>query len=261
MFILIAAFGATFAAMALMLSLGGRLTAETLAIALLVLVLGFIVVLFSADSLRARPVGGGSGFQLFTRRHSRRWPLPVVLLCSLLAVAYVAFRPAPSPAVASPPPAGVATDVVTPPSVPAVPGAPDTPAPVAAPAPATPAVPTAADAREEVTAAVEAWRSAWAARDLPRYLAAYTPDFHPADVTSHEAWVSQRKDRLRNARGLRVQIEQLEVSTEGERATARFLQRYRAGALDDQVHKRLVFVRGADGWKIGEETVETAGKP
>jgi len=119
----------------------------------------------------------------------------------------------------------------------------------------------ATDAREEVTAAVEAWRSAWAARDLPRYLATYTPDFHPAELASRAAWVSQRTDRLRNARGLRVQIEQLNVSVEGERASARFLQRYRAGSLDDQVHKRLVFVRGADGWKISEETVEAPGKP
>lgn len=239
MFLLIAAFGATFAAMALMLSLGGRLTAETLASALLVLVLGFIAVLFSADSLRARPVGGGRGFQLFTRRHSRRWSLPLVLGCSLLVVAYLAFRPAPAP-----------VDPALPPALTTVP-------PAAASSPA----PVATDAREEVTAAVEAWRSAWAARDLPRYLAAYTPDFHPADLRSHAAWVSQRTDRLRNARGLRVEVEQLAVSAEGERATARFLQRYRAGSLDDQVHKRLDFVRGADGWKIREEVVEAPGQP
>ena len=73
--------------------------------------------------------------------------------------------------------------------------------------------------------------------------------------------MAQRRDRLRNARSLRVQVEQLEVGAEGDRATARFLQRYRAGSLDDQVHKRLVFVRGADGWKIREEAVETPGQP
>lgn len=260
MFTLIAVFGATFAAMALMLSLGGRLSAETLAVALLILVLGFIAVLFTADSLRARPVVGSSGFQLFTRRHARRWPLPLVLLLSLLAVAYVAFRPLPSTSPAKPQPTGTATEVVNP-----VATANTT---VASAAPATPANPepprttaTAVDSPQEIRVAVEAWRSAWAARDVTRYLAAYAADFLPADGTSHEAWMAQRKDRLRNARGLRVQVEQLEVNVDGDRATARFLQHYRAGALDDQVRKRLVFVRGVDGWRIAEESVETAGKP
>ena len=260
MFTLIAAFGATFAAMALMLSLGGRLSAETLAVALLVLVLGFIAVLFTADSLRARPVGGSSGFQLFTRRHSRRWPLPLVLLLSLLAVAYVAFRPLPAPSPAKPQPSAMATEMVSPAATASTPVA---SAPAVTPADPTPprATTPADDAGQEVTAAVEAWRSAWAARDAQRYLAAYAADFRPAEGSSHEAWVAQRKDRLRNARGLRVQVEQLDVSVDGDRATARFLQRYRAGALDDQVRKRLVFMRGADGWKIAEESIETAGKP
>lgn len=259
MLTLIAAFGATFGAMALMLSIADRLSAETLAVALLILVLGFIAVLFSTDSLRARPVGGASGFQLFTRRHSRRWPLPVVLASSLLAVAYVAFRPAPSPTVATPP-AGVATEVLNPPVAAGASAAGDTPVPVQeVPAP-MPAPPPAASVKD-VEAAVEAWRSAWAARDLPRYLAAYTPDYHPADGLSHDAWAAQRKERLRSARGLRVQVDQLQVEVEGDRATARFLQRYRAGSLDDQVRKRLVLVQGASGWKISEETVEPAGKP
>ncbi|MFP8777348.1 YybH family protein [Hydrogenophaga sp. RWCD_12] len=260
MFTLIAAFGATFGAMALMLSIAGRLSAETLAVALLILVLGFIVVLFSADSLRARPVGGASGFQLFTRHQARRWPLPVVLVCSLLAVAYVAFRPLTSTHVTNPQPSGVATDVVSPPTTPSSPVTSAPPATPANPAP-PPAAPPADDSRQEVTAAVEAWRSAWAARDVQRYLAAYAADFRPAEGTSHEAWVSQRKDRLRNARGLRVLVEQLEIGIDGDRATVRFLQRYRAGSLDDRVRKRLVFVRGADGWKISEETVEAPGKP
>jgi ketosteroid isomerase-like protein len=261
MFTLIAAFGATFAAMALMLSLGGRLSAETLAVALLILVLGFIAVLFTADSLRARPVGGSSGFQLFTRRHSRRWPLPVVLLLSLVAVAYVAFRPAslaPVPATAA---AGMTSDAVSPPAATPsgnVPVAADMAVP-AAPAAATPA--PAADPKEDIRAAVEAWRTAWTKRDVPRYLSAYTSDFHPADGASHAAWQAQRRERLRGARGLQVRVDQLEVEADGDRATARFVQHYRAGAMDEKVRKRLVFVRSADSWKISEEAVETPSKP
>lgn len=270
MFALIAAFGATFGVMALMLSLAGRLSAETLAVALLLLVLGFIVVLFSTDSLRARPVGGGSGFQLFTRRHARRWPLPAVLLLSLLAVAYMAFRP-PSVPVAGTPAPGITTDAVVPPvateagndrpPTAADAAAPPGPAPAAPPTASAPASAPANDPAAEVAALVETWRSAWAARDVTGYLDTYAPDFRPADGSTHDTWAAQRRDRLRNARGLTVRVERLDIRVDGDRATARFQQHYRAGSLDDKTTKRLVLVRGAGGWKIREEVVEATGRP
>lgn len=235
------------------------ITAESLAIVLLVLVFGFLVLLFTTDSFRSKPVGQrDSGFQLFARRPRRRWPFLLGLsLTVALPLGYLGWRQIPSFMSASAPAAATVTEptVVAPITPGMAPAAAETPVPGPAPASAPPPDPAV-----EVSAAIEAWRAAWAARDVERYLAAYAPDFRPADDQPLADWQAQRKDRLRKARSIQVQIEQLDVDADGDRATTRFLQRYRAGTVSDRVWKRLVLTRTPDGWKINEEAVEEAGK-
>lgn len=228
------------------------ITAESLAIALLVLVFGFLVVLFTTDSFRTRPLGQrDSGFQLFARRRPRRGPLLGLLLLLALPLGYLVWRQTADQQTApEPQPAPTGTTVTDTPVI-ELPAA----VPAAAPSPVA-----AADPQAEVTAAIEAWRAAWAARDVEPYLAAYAADFLPADGQSRGEWQAQRTQRLRAAHGIRVDIEQLGVEVEGDRATARFVQRYRAGSVSDRVHKRLVLVRAPDGWKISEEAVDGAAK-
>lgn len=229
------------------------ITAESLAMVLLVLVFGFLVVLFTTSSFRSRSVGQrDSSFQLFARRPRRRGPLLALMLIVALSLGYLAWRQVATPADPSdlaPRTTTVTTETTLPvaeaSSVLAV-QAPD-------PAPAV-------DPAVEVTAAIEAWRAAWAARDVERYLASYAVDFRPAEGQALEDWRALRKDRLTQARGIRVQVEQLTVEVEGDRATARFLQRYRAGTVNDRVWKRLALTRSPDGWKISEEAVEGPGK-
>lgn len=113
------------------------------------------------------------------------------------------------------------------------------------------------DASPEVQAAVEAWRAAWSGKDATAYLAAYADDFVPPGGLSLDGWQTQRRERLATARKISVQIQRLEVRAEGDTATARFLQHYRSGALDEKVLKRLTLRRTPGGWKIAQEVVET----
>jgi ketosteroid isomerase-like protein len=229
------------------------ITAQSLAIVLLVLVFGFLVLLFTTDSFRSRPVGQrDSGFALFARRPRRRGPLLGWMLVVALALGYLAWRQAAIPA-ALPEQTSPAATVTTGIDLPA------TEAPTVVLAREPVAAPTL-DPAAEVTAAIEAWRTAWSARDVETYLAAYAADFRPADGQTLADWQAQRKDRLGKARAIQVQVEQLTVDADGDRATARFLQRYRAGAVNDRVWKRLVLTRSPDGWKISEEAVEAAGQ-
>lgn len=235
------------------------ITAESLAIVLLVLVFGFLVLLFTTDSFRSRPLGQrDSGFALFARRPRRRGPLLGWMLVVALPLGYLAWRQAATPA--APPeqtsPAATVTTVTT---VTTGTDLPATEAPTVVLAQEPVAAPRG-DPAVEVTAAIEAWRAAWAARDVERYLAAYAADFRPAEGQTLEDWQAQRKDRLGKARAIQVQVEQLSVDADGDRATARFLQRYRAGPVNDRVWKRVVLTRSPDGWKISEEAVEAAGK-
>ena len=239
------------------------ITAESLAIALLVLVAGFLVVLFTTDSFRTRHPGQrDSGFQLFAKRRHRRGPvLGLLLLLLALPLGYLVWRQVSAPAAESAPADGVTvTEVPAPVTGTAGTGASVVDVPAVIPAEAASPV-AVVDPTTEVTAAIEAWRAAWTARDVEPYLAAYAADFQPADGQTLDAWRTQRKDRLRKARGIRVEIEQLSVDADGDRATARFMQRYRAGSVSDRVWKRLVLSRTPEGWKITEEAVDGAKKP
>ncbi len=167
------------------------------------------------------------------------------------------------PAAAAPAPAVVATQRPAPAPAPAAAPAP-TPAPAAtAAAPAatpapTPAAPDAAkqeaakDAKE-VTAAVQAWAAAWAAKDMKAYLAAYGKDFDPPGRMTRAAWEKEREARIVGKSKITVQVSDLNVSVNGNKATARFRQAYSADSLNVSSRKTLDLVESNGRWLIVRE--------
>mgnify|MGYP001765154399 CR=1 FL=1 len=144
------------------------------------------------------------------------------------------------------------------------------PAQVATPAPVTPlpvaaVVPDAAPLSNEprpvpssdgVAAAVEAWRQAWSARDMPSYLAAYSEAFVPPDGLSREDWVASRHRNVGGRTSIDVRVSNLQVWFQGDRrARASFLQDYASGRVREAGRpKTLDFVMEADGrWRIVSE--------
>lgn len=203
-----------------------------------------------------------SGFALFTGRARRRWPSMLALLLAIaLPLGYFALRGAQDSPASAGLPTGSVTDTVT--------VSPSEAGPVA-PAPAWPAPPTepaappqtiaAPDPAPDIRTAVETWRKAWSDKDATAYLATYAEDFVPPDGLDPDTWRDQRRERLGSARRITLRIDRLEVSAEGDTATARFRQHYRSGTFDEKVVKRLALRRTPAGWKITEEVVETPGK-
>ena len=161
-------------------------------------------------------------------------------------------RPAPAPAPAAAPaptPAPAATA-----AAPAATAA----APAATPAPAPAAAPDAAkqegakDAKE-VTAAVQAWAAAWAAKDMKAYLAAYGKDFDPPGRMTRAAWEKEREARIVGKSKITVQVSDLNVSVNGNKATARFRQAYSADSLNVSSRKTLDLVESNGRWLIVRE--------
>ncbi|MDN6884908.1 tetratricopeptide repeat protein [Variovorax sp. CAN2819] len=171
---------------------------------------------------------------------------PTALIAAAPAPAPVAkAAPAPAPA-APPPPAKVAA---APAPVAAAPKAPE-----AAPAPApAPAASTAANA--EVESAVRAWASAWASQDMDRYLAAYGSDFTPAGGKSRKSWEEDRRARIVGKSNISVNIENLVIKVDGQNATAKFRQIYRADNLNVSSRKTLEMQRSGNQWHIRKESV------
>ena len=167
------------------------------------------------------------------------------------------------PAAAAPAPAVVATQRPAPPPAPAAAPAP-TPAPAAtaaapaatpAPAPAAPdaAKQEAAKDAKEVTAAVQAWAAAWAAKDMKAYLAAYGKDFDPPGRMTRAAWEKEREARIVGKSKITVQVSDLNVSVNGNKATARFRQAYSADSLNVSSRKTLDLVESNGRWLIVRE--------
>lgn len=108
-------------------------------------------------------------------------------------------------------------------------------------------------------AALEKWRAAWQSRNAEAYLINYAQDFRPANNMSREAWREQRTRRLSSARSVQVTLEgmQLDLSPEGDRATARFIEHLVA---DDYRHVRKKTLDWTlthnGGWRIVREIVE-----
>ncbi|HSI59299.1 MAG TPA: tetratricopeptide repeat protein [Ideonella sp.] len=156
------------------------------------------------------------------------------------------------PVVASPPPAATPPKPVptaaTPPAVVASP-APPPPAAAAKPAPAP-----AGNQAGEVEAAVKSWASAWSKRDMAGYYAAYTPEFS-GQSGSRKTWEQDRRDRIAPRKQITVEVSDLQVSVNGERATARFRQSYASDSMSVVSRKTLQLARGANGkWLIRQES-------
>lgn len=147
------------------------------------------------------------------------------------------------------------------PSTPLTPVAP--PAPVAtAPQPVTPAKPESAPAKatneaatRDAEAAVQNWAAAWSNKDLKAYFNAYAKDFSPAGGASRSAWESERRSRIEGKSKIAVRLEGLQVVVNGNKATAKFRQDYRANGIAISSRKTLELVKHGDGWKIVREAV------
>jgi len=87
------------------------------------------------------------------------------------------------------------------------------------------------------------------------YLGAYSADY-TGTARSHKAWEDDRKARILPRKRIAVEISELRVSVNGDKAEARFKQTYESDTLTTSGHKTLVLMRAPSGkWLIRQESV------
>jgi len=187
-------------------------------------------------------------------------PQPVAAAPAPTPAAPVAVKPAtPAPAAASAtivtatPGAAAATPSAKPVPAPVVA---TTPAPVAAPAPAPAPAPTkaASSANDDIIKAMNAWADAWSRKDMRAYLNAYSQDFDTPKGMNRKAWEQEREQRIAGKGGkISVSFDSPQITVNGDKATAKFRQHYKATGLSSSTTKTLVFVRNGSKWQIKEE--------
>jgi adhesin transport system outer membrane protein len=123
-------------------------------------------------------------------------------------------------------------------------------------APIAPAAPAAQQA-EQVRSALEAWRAAWARRDVEAYLQSYGPAFVPPQALARSTWEKRRRVIVDKSSGVSIALGQPEVTMAGnDRATTSFLQTYRSASYQDRVRKTLEWQRVDGRWVIVSESSE-----
>jgi ketosteroid isomerase-like protein len=164
----------------------------------------------------------------------------------------IAAAPVVSPAV-KPVTAAVAQPAPSPlpPPVPAAKAAPLAPS---ASATAAVSLPPDPDAARQAEAAVRAWASAWSAKDVPAYLAAYGAQFDPPGKLTRSAWEEERRQRITGKASISVKLEDLNIAVEGNKAKARFRQDYRANGLAVTSRKTLELQKTGSRWQIVRES-------
>lgn len=101
---------------------------------------------------------------------------------------------------------------------------------------------------------MRAWAAAWASKDMNGYLGAYGKEFDPPGKLSRSAWEQERRARILGKSRISVQLTDLNVSVNGNKAVARFRQSYSADSLQVHSRKTLELVRTGDRWAIVRES-------
>jgi tetratricopeptide (TPR) repeat protein len=165
----------------------------------------------------------------------------------------VATAPTPAPAQPVVKQVATATVVATTPgaAAPAINEAKPTPPP----APAIEAKPVVRDAAsDDVAKALATWANAWSRKDMKAYLATYSSDFNTPKGVSRSNWEKEREQRIGARPGkISVTYDEPSISINGDRATVRFKQHYKAPGMSSSSNKTLVFVRAGSKWLIKEE--------
>ena len=172
-------------------------------------------------------------------------------------------KPEPTKVAAAPPPApaAAANPVPAPTPAPATPVS--KPAPTASVVATTPAPAAAKPApaakpenggNDEVEKTLAGWAAAWSRKDVKTYLGYYGPDFKPPKGLTRKAWEAQREERIAGKGGkITVTYDDPNITINGDKATVKFRQHYKAAGLSSSASKTLVMVRNGGKWLIQDE--------
>ncbi len=97
--------------------------------------------------------------------------------------------------------------------------------PIAAPI-SKPVPPAPACSVEAVTAHVNEWADAWRHKDYDSYIKFYADKFAPEPPLTRDAWEKQRKERLSTPGKINLELSNMKVTCDGDKAKALFDQDY-----------------------------------
>jgi ketosteroid isomerase-like protein len=105
---------------------------------------------------------------------------------------------------------------------------------------------------EDVKNLVTKWLNSWKSGDLKTYHSCYASDFNSKGMNL-DAWVSHKANVYQKSKNINISIDKLQISADGNFATAVFTQSYSSSILKDSGEKTLELRKINDKWKIYRE--------
>ena len=116
-----------------------------------------------------------------------------------------------------------------------------------------PAVTSSAEA--DVSKALQDWASDWSRKNVKGYLNRYASDFQPPNGQTRKAWEAERTQRIDKPGKLQVEVDDIKVTINDNKATVRFRQHYTSATLNSSTGKTIIFVKSGGKWLIQQERV------
>ncbi|MFA6412453.1 MAG: L,D-transpeptidase family protein [Syntrophales bacterium] len=107
---------------------------------------------------------------------------------------------------------------------------------------------------QDIRQLVEKWAKSWTSGNMEAYRACYAPSFRSRGMDLSR-WVNYKKDLRKTSKNISVKVENLKTSSEGQKATATFIQKYSASNIKSNRAKRLELVKIDGEWKIIRESM------
>lgn len=112
-----------------------------------------------------------------------------------------------------------------------------------------------ANAESDVSKALQGWANAWSNKDVKAYLGYYASDFHTPNGMTRKAWETERSQRIDKPGKLQVNVDNIQVTLAGDKATVKFRQHYTSSTLKTSATKTVIFVKSGSKWLIQQERV------
>ncbi|NLD38108.1 MAG: L,D-transpeptidase family protein [Desulfatiglans sp.] len=116
------------------------------------------------------------------------------------------------------------------------------------------------DQKREIENIVESWRSAWAGKEIDKYMSFYSRKFKSGSK-GWEAWRDYKKQLAKQYKKIDVEVNDMNLFSYNGVIVAAFEQRYRTSGFDSVGHKKLYLTQNSKDWKIIAETFDQKARP
>jgi sulfatase modifying factor 1 len=100
---------------------------------------------------------------------------------------------------------------------------------------------------------LDTWREAWQDKDIDAFMSVYRRRFS-SEGLDYEGWKAKKTRLFKKAGAISVDISDVQIAVDGDRATVRFKQRYQASNYSDFGRKTLTLTKFNGKWKILTES-------